>query len=606
MILPRISTSAARRPSFKAHSDDLVQFAATAATLARDIGNMSACPPAAAAASVVLLILEIIQKIKTNQEACARLARRCAKILLDLDAQMTDRWESAPALLVKNLEKFRETLWTIHHYMTLHVDLNWRTRFAKKGSIEDAVTELDGLLSEASQAFQMSTLISIHYAVSSRRKKASNESSLFLDDIPENESIEEPSSASRIQILPPIDLDKCLSFSHQPEYDFHHYLESDLETCGQNVRQYRLSDVRTRPVSQSNSKFGWWSDASEASLKCGKFVLIKRYDRDEGVGREHWLRDLTLLRRLYHPNFPQLLGSSLKNSPVPFVLLGQVVLNSPQETILESLHSTSLKECKYLVLRFFHQLQGVTIYFSDSLDLSQAQIQNFLDDASIGALKPKRTAAEKSSDRRDRWFDRLKASTAAAHTSREPRMEKRLASQDDVHEPTKRLKLSPASSSTSDTDHDDDGLRKSPVLQCAMYAAEMLCRDIYTTHAITILVADEMAWIWWFDRQGAIHTPGIDFIQDLPYFVVLLVAFQRFNKADWGIIEKLYKPFGYHAAKPSTVLEMEVGGKSIVTDHEVTLSSHYSLVGRDTRVLAGLGLGDFDKTKESSHKGKPF
>ncbi|KAF8068914.1 hypothetical protein FPV67DRAFT_1096521 [Lyophyllum atratum] len=384
MILPRISTLAARRPSFKTHSDDLVQFAATAATLARDIGNISACPPAAAAASVVLLILETIQNIKTNQEACARLARRCAKILLDLDAQMTGRWESAPALLVKNLEKFRETLWSIHHYMTLHVDLNWRTRFAKKGSIEDAVTELDGLLSEASQAFQMSTLISIHYAVSSRRKKAPNESSLFLDDIPENESVEEPSSASRIQILPPIDLDKCLSISHQPEYDFHHYLESDLETCGQNVRQYRLSDVRTRPVSQSNSKFGWWSDASEASLKCGKFVLIKRYDRDEGVRREHWLRDLTLLRRLYHPNFPQLLGSSLRNSPVPFVLLGQVVPNSPQEAILECLYSTSLKECTYLVLRFFHQLQGVTIYLSDSLGLSQPQIQNFLDDAPIG------------------------------------------------------------------------------------------------------------------------------------------------------------------------------------------------------------------------------
>ncbi|KAF8068619.1 hypothetical protein FPV67DRAFT_1083094 [Lyophyllum atratum] len=215
----------------------------------------------------------------------------------------------------------------------------------------------------------------------------------------------------------------------------------------------------------------------------------------------------------------------------------------------------------------------------------------------------KRTAAEKSADRRDRWFDKLKASTAA-QTSREPRIEKRLASQDDAHEPTKRLKLSQASSSTSDTHHDDDYLGKSPVLQCAMYAAEMLCRGIYTTHAITILVADEMAWIWWFDRQGAIQTSGIDIIRDLPYFVVLLVAFQRFNKADWGIIEQLYTHPGYKEAEPILGVELEVEDKIVYANHRGPLSSHYSLVGRGTRVLMGTGLGIMKPTKESYHEGK--
>ncbi|KAF8068646.1 hypothetical protein FPV67DRAFT_1084118 [Lyophyllum atratum] len=185
-------------------------------------------------------------------------------------------------------------------------------------------------------------------------------------------------------------------------------------------------------------------------------------------------------------------------------------------------------------------------------------------------------------------------------------MEKRLASQDDAHEPTKRLKLSPASSSTSYTDHDDDDLGKSPVLQCAMYAAEMLCRGIYATHAITILVADEMAWIWWFDRQGAIQTTGIDFIQDLPYFVVLLVAFQRFNKADWGIIEKLYKPPGHKDDKPKIAVEIELGDKVVLARHRSPMSSHFSLVGRGTRVLTGAGCGRINKKKESYHDGKPL
>ncbi|KAF8066027.1 hypothetical protein FPV67DRAFT_1450449 [Lyophyllum atratum] len=298
--MPRISTLAARRPSFKAHSDDLVQFAATAATLARDIGNMSACPPAAAAASVVLLILEIIQ---TNQEACARLARRCAKILLDLDAQMTGRWESAPALLAKNLEKFRETLWSIHHYMTLQVDLNWRTRFAKKGSIEDAVTELDALLSEASQAFQVRLF----------------EQRRLFEDFNDAEHIEEPLSASRIPILP-----RSTSTN-----------VSRLDTNQNTISTIILSPTWRLAVKTSGN----------IDYLTFKHVLFPNLT--------HWLEDLTLLRRLYHPSFPQLLGSSLKNSPVPFVLLGQ-------ETILECLHSTSLKGCTYLVLRF-------------------PQIQNFLD-----------------------------------------------------------------------------------------------------------------------------------------------------------------------------------------------------------------------------------
>ncbi|KAF8068621.1 hypothetical protein FPV67DRAFT_1415344 [Lyophyllum atratum] len=185
-------------------------------------------------------------------------------------------------------------------------------------------------------------------------------------------------------------------------------------------------------------------------------------------------------------------------------------------------------------------------------------------------------------------------------------MEKRLGSGDAQGSTAQVSKPSPAPSSTSKVDRDDQNLKqKPPVLQNAMYGTEMLCRGIYATHAITILVTDEMAWIWWFDRQGAIQTTGIDFIQDLPYFVALLVAFQRFNKADWGIIEKLYKPSGYDENKSITT-EMEVGDKIIVADHLEPFSSHYSLVGRGTHVLLALGAGVFNEEKESYHKGKPL
>ncbi|KAG6873083.1 hypothetical protein C0995_003127 [Termitomyces sp. Mi166 len=281
-----------RGSGLKLKSPDMVQFAITAATLARDIGNMSACPPAAAAASVVLLILQTVQ---ANHDACARLARRCANILSDLDVQMTGRWESAPPLLIKNLEKFRETLWSIHKYISWFVDMKWRVRFLKKATIEDTLAELDALLSDARQSFQMSTLINIHHAVSSRNKakKVTGESDNALVDDDSDEDIDD--LIPRTTDLFPIDLDKCLSFRDQPEYDLHKYLDAEHEddaNWGQYFQQYRESDIRTRVTARVIRGFGWWEGATEADTAAGKFVLVKRYDGDVGVRRKMLPRTL--------------------------------------------------------------------------------------------------------------------------------------------------------------------------------------------------------------------------------------------------------------------------------------------------------------------------
>ncbi len=48
------------------------------------------------------------------------------------------------------------------------------------------------------------------------------------------------------------------------------------------------------------------------------------------------------------------------------------------------------------------------------------------------------------------------------------------------------------------------------------------------------LSSDSIFRIWWYDHQGAIQTTGIDFLTDLPRFLVLLFALQRFELEDWG------------------------------------------------------------------------
>jgi len=91
--------------------------------------------------------------------------------------------------------------------------------------------------------------------------------------------------------------------------------------------------------------------------------------------------------------------------------------------------------------------------------------------------------------------------------------------------------------------------------QCASYALEMMSYSIGVHHAITLFfsgtylnfsfstclmsLSDTHMWIFYFDRQGILQSDGIDFIQDLPRFLVLLLAFQRFELRDWGVIPEL-------------------------------------------------------------------
>ncbi|RDB14846.1 hypothetical protein Hypma_016375 [Hypsizygus marmoreus] len=141
-----------------------------------------------------------------------------------------------------------------------------------------------------------------------------------------------------------------------------------------------------------------------------------------------------------------------------------------------------------------------------------------------------------------------------------------------------------------------------PIIQNALYGTEILCRGIYATHAITLLIVDDVVWVWWFDRQGAIQSTGINFIQDLPYFVAPLVALQRFDLKEWGIAEELvYDPAALHI---TGLIEVRFPQKrAIMFSHLSEIFSGFSLVGRGTRVfLAG---GSFTRDGES-RAGDPF
>ncbi|KAI0337814.1 hypothetical protein BDW22DRAFT_1363584 [Trametopsis cervina] len=68
-----------------------------------------------------------------------------------------------------------------------------------------------------------------------------------------------------------------------------------------------------------------------------------------------------------------------------------------------------------------------------------------------------------------------------------------------------------------------------------IYATERLGSLPVVTHSLGVLFKDDVFRLWWHDRHGVIQTEGVNFIQDLPRFLVLLLAIQRFNRTDWGV-----------------------------------------------------------------------
>jgi Fungal protein kinase len=101
----------------------------------------------------------------------------------------------------------------------------------------------------------------------------------------------------------------------------------------------------------------------------------------------------------------------------------------------------------------------------------------------------------------------------------------------------------------------------------------------------SIPVADDVAYVWWYDKKGAIQSYGINFVQDLPYFLVLLLCFQCFTSEDWGIVSA-FRPRDQHCGFlfPSS----DNRSVSVTISENDKLHGHYRLVGRATKIFLAL------------------
>ncbi|CAE6356205.1 unnamed protein product [Rhizoctonia solani] len=100
--------------------------------------------------------------------------------------------------------------------------------------------------------------------------------------------------------------------------------------------------------------------------------------------------------------------------------------------------------------------------------------------------------------------------------------------------------------------------KQEPMEKLGIYGAEMLRCSLGRRHAFGLLVIHAVFWVWWFDRQGAIQSTGIDFIENLPRLLVFLTAIQRFTIADWGFDAELDSRFSKISDQSSDFRNVEL------------------------------------------------
>ncbi|KAG1804415.1 uncharacterized protein BJ212DRAFT_1486696 [Suillus subaureus] len=170
----------------------------------------------------------------------------------------------------------------------------------------------------------------------------------------------------------------------------------------------------------------------------------------------------------------------------------------------------------------------------------------------------------------------LSSGLTAAQPSQGGSSSKRKAA-DTLESAAKKSKMNP-----DDTDAELD-----VTVQTGLYAAEMFAANLAVNYLLNLIVVDDVMWIWYYDRQGTIQSSGINFIQDLPRFMVLLYALQRFKLENWGR-NKDFLPVEVEEKRchEFKITDEELGEVDLLlhTSHDERVT-HYGLQGRATNVV---------------------
>ena len=145
------------------------------------------------------------------------------------------------------------------------------------------------------------------------------------------------------------------------------------------------------------------------------------------------------------------------------------------------------------------------------------------------------------------------------------------------------------------------------IRQSALRAAGRMSHTFWISHAINLIIigelscrasgfvsitspsfVDDLAYVWWYDNGGVIQSYGINFIEDLPHFLVLLLCFDCFSAKDWGIVSEFTEREAGHCVLsiPSPDPSCPDSTFTIEIDQTEKIRGHVGIVGRAMQMLS--------------------
>ncbi|KLO11649.1 hypothetical protein SCHPADRAFT_461161 [Schizopora paradoxa] len=393
----------------KVRPKDVVLAVTSIAAVVADVAEMASFPPVRAAATVLLVILQTIQEIESNKESCHRLARRAARLLLDLKHRMEGRWDTAPKALVENILEFEKVLESIRDFMQDLAKVKWMGRLLQKSAIEESLNRYYEMLDEAEKSFQISSLVEIHYAVGLLQERnperklltaKADEKEAESDPPPLYEVVTDPASDSPATLdvleekmqLVKIDDNGAgqivsMTSTEVISADEAQALEDEIARLDNfGFKRLHQSEVRLKSSMKGTGSSSFWSGCSVADIS-GQRSIIKRYESSEEedgkiVAKKRWLHDVKRLKELFHPNLPQMSAFSADNAATPFIVLADVKLRDPNVYLLNFLQNRSIADCVAQMLRMYRDVSSAILYAQRQLKLNENETQNFVSEAS--------------------------------------------------------------------------------------------------------------------------------------------------------------------------------------------------------------------------------
>ncbi|KAJ7856672.1 hypothetical protein B0H14DRAFT_3448296 [Mycena olivaceomarginata] len=137
-------------------------LAATRLTLNTIQASTDAFPPLKSSVSVVLVIMELSQRAKSNKKGCEHIARRSAQLVQDIWRQTKDFGVVLPEEVERSVVDIENLFKEIGSFFReLETEKTWE-RFVRQDLHKNQVAEYGRLLDEAMMQFSVNLELSIH------------------------------------------------------------------------------------------------------------------------------------------------------------------------------------------------------------------------------------------------------------------------------------------------------------------------------------------------------------------------------------------------------------------------------------------------------------